>query len=83
MGSRRATAKQAKRMATTPVYEVHPTNFHAHSDTQTSASPYGASEEIISRHHTREAAERAAKRYASDSCSCGCAVVLERRPGES
>lgn len=31
---------------------------------------------VVSRHRTREAAERAAARYRRGDCTCGCAQVI-------
>lgn len=37
---------------------------------------------LLSRHRTREAAERAVRRYRCVDCLCGCAGVIDRSAGE-
>ena len=64
-------------MATKLPFEVRRTNFHVPEDAKTSTSPYAASSQVLSRHHTREAAERSARKHSSDTCTCGCAVVID------
>ena len=49
-------------------YEVYATAFHGGG--------------LISRHRTREAAERAACKWASPDCVCGCAGVVDLEAGE-
>lgn len=49
-------------------YEVYATAFHGGH--------------MISRHHTREAAERAVRRYRMGECVCGCAGIVDRSKGE-
>ena len=47
------------------VFEVYATAFHGGR--------------LISRHRTREAAERAVKKYRMTDCVCGCAGVIDTR----
>lgn len=63
--------------APTYTHEVRRTNFHAASDQRVGDWPYGASSEVISRHRSLDAAERSARAHRSETCACGCAVVID------
>jgi len=57
-------------------YVVH-TNFHARHDLRRGTSPYGASDDVVSRHHSLERATEAARRMENPHCVCGCVVVVD------